>query len=149
MTLAGAAMQVLAAAAETFGFSVLFGVPRRYYARCALISALGWAVYLAVMQRTGAPLGTFFAALVVALLSRLFAVRCRCPVTVFLISGVIPMVPGGGVYWTAYYLVMDQLQLASETGFHTLKIAVAIVLGIMLVFELPQSLFRCIQRKGG
>ena len=49
--------------------------------------------------------------------------------------------PGAGVYWTAYYIVTDQLELASETGFTALKVAVAIVLGIVLIFQLPQGLF--------
>ena len=36
----------------------------------------------------------------------------------------------------------NDLAQAGERGFLTLKIAVAIVLSILLVFELPQGLFR-------
>ena len=39
-------------------------------------------------------------------------------------------------------VVTDQVTLAAQKGFSTLKAAVAIVLGILLVFELPQSVFR-------
>ena len=49
--------------------------------------------------------------------------------------------PGAGIYWTAYYLVTNELDLAGARGFLTLKIAVAIVLSILLVFELPQKVF--------
>ena len=80
-------------------------------------------------------------------LSRLFAVREKCPVTVFLISGIFPLVPGAGIYWTAYYIVVNELELAGQRGFQTLKIAVAIVLSILLVFELPQGIFRVRFRK--
>ena len=66
----------------------------------------------------------------------------RCPVTVFVIAGIIPLVPGAGIYWTAYYLVTGQLAQARESGFSAIKIAFAIVLGIVFVFELPQKLFR-------
>ena len=31
--------------------------------------------------------------------------------TVFLIPGIIPLVPGGGIYWTAYYIVTDPVPL--------------------------------------
>lgn len=48
---------------------------------------------------------------------------------------------GAGVYWTAYYIVTDQLRLAAETGYTAVKVAVAIVLGIVFIFELPQGLF--------
>ena len=36
----------------------------------------------------------------------------------------------------------DQLYLAVQTGFDALKMAVAIVLGIVFVFEIPQAAFR-------
>ena len=49
---------------------------------------------------------------------------------------------GVGIYWTAYYLVTDRSALASQQGSVTLRSAVAIVLGILLVLELPQGLFR-------
>ncbi len=62
--------------------------------------------------------------------------------TVFLISGLLPLVPGAGIYWTAYYLVTGQTALAKDCGFEAIKITVAIVLGIVMVFELPQKLFR-------
>ena len=46
----------------------------------------------------------------------------------------------------AYYVVTDQLAKASDRGFQTLKIAVAIVLGILFVFEFPQKWFRWAER---
>ena len=47
--------------------------------------------------------------------------------------------PGAGIYWTVYYLVTEQLGLAVYTGYEAVKAAVAIVLGIVFVFELPQG----------
>ena len=64
------------------------------------------------------------------------------PVTVFLIAGIFPLVPGSGIYWTAFYVVTNDLEQAGARGFLTFKDAVAIVLGILLVFEFPQSWFR-------
>ena len=37
---------------------------------------------------------------------------------------------------------MGEMELASETGFMALKVAVAIVLAIVFIFQLPQKLFR-------
>ena len=90
----------------------------------------------------------FLATVLVILLSRIFAVKERCPVTIFLISGILPLVPGAGIYWTAYYLVTNQLEEASRRGFLAVKVAVAIVLGIVVVFEIPQSVFRKFIRRG-
>ena len=75
------------------------------------------------------------------LLSRTAAVMKRCPVTIFLIAGIFPLVPGAGVYWTVYHIVMEELFLAVSTGYSAMKEAIAIVMGIVFVFELPQKLF--------
>ncbi|WP_264477598.1 MULTISPECIES: threonine/serine exporter family protein [Enterocloster] len=128
----------------TIAFSLLFGVPRKYYAYCGLIGGAGWGVYSAAGLLWAPAQSALAATIVVILLSRLAAVKERCPVTIFLISGIFPLVPGAGVYWTVYYMVTDQLYLAVQTGYTAVKVAVAIVLGIVFVFELPQGLFRAL-----
>ena len=138
--------EFFAAALGTMAFALLFHVPRRYYPICGLIGGCGWVCYKILLCWCSAPIATFFANVAVVFLSRFFAVRKSCPVTLFLVSGIFPLVPGAGIYWTAYYMVTNELDLAGQKGFQTLKIAVAIVLSILLVFELPQSLFS-IRRK--
>lgn len=136
-------IQFAAAVVATVSFSLIFGVPTRYYPLCGLIGAAGWVIDLWLSghgcSETEAIL---FATMLVILLSRLSAVRCRCPVTVFLISGIIPLVPGAGIYWSTYYLVTNQIELAAQSGFSALKAAVAIVIGIVIIVELPQKWFR-------
>ena len=126
-------IQTCAAAMATIGFSLLFGVPARYYPSCALIGGVSWLAYLLLLPYSSVS--------IVILMSRWFAVRKRCPVTIVLISGIIPLVPGAGIYRAAYYTVTDQLYLAVQTGFDAVKMAVAIVLGIVFVFEIPQTVF--------
>lgn len=132
--------EILAAAMGTFAFAVLYGVPRKYYPYCALTGGISWIVYL-LFQSTGVVLASFASTVAVVLVSRSMAIREQCPVTVFLISGIFPTVPGSYVYWTAYYLVTDELRLAAETGYTAVKIAFAIVLGIVFIFEIPQKVF--------
>lgn len=133
--------QVIAAAIGTVAFSVLYSVPRKYYPYCGFIGGAGWLVYCLLIPHASAAEATLAASTLVVILSRVFAVWEKCPVTIFLITGIFPLVPGGGIYWTAYYIVTDQVELAAETGFDALKVAVAIVLGIIVVFQIPQKLF--------
>lgn len=136
-------IKLAAVTIATIGFALIFGVPSRYYAYCGLIGGAGWLIYqLSLMNRLGDTAAIFVATVGVILLSRWFAVRKRCPVTIFLISGIIPLVPGAGIYWAAYYIVTNQLGPAAETGFQAFKAVAAIVLGIVFVFELPQRMFR-------
>ena len=140
-------IQLVAAFVGTVGFSALFGAPRRYYLYCGLAGMAGWAVYLLVAMGHSVVGAAFFAALAVAAISHIMAKICRCPVTVFLICGIIPLVPGGGIFWTAYYIVTEQLRMAAATGFVALKVTIAIAGGIILASGIINKLF--IRKKNG
>jgi uncharacterized membrane protein YjjP (DUF1212 family) len=140
-------IQLVAAFVGTVGFSALFGAPRRFYLYCGLAGMAGWAVYLLVAMSHSVVGAAFFAALAVAAISHIMAKICRCPVTVFLISGIIPLVPGGGIFWTAYYIVTEQLRMAASTGFVALKVTIAIAGGIILASGIINKLF--IRKKNG
>lgn len=138
--------QIFAAVLGTVGFSIMFSVPREYYPLCGFVGGAGWLLYCLVLPYADPPEATLAATVLVVLLSRLCAVWRRCPVTIFLIPGIIPLVPGGDIYWMAYYIVMNQVELAAEKGFEAIKIAVAIVLGIVFVFQVPQKAFGAVVR---
>lgn len=137
---------ILAAGIGTFAFAVLFHVPRRYYLRCAVTGAAGWFVFLALQQTTSPTLATFVATLAVVFMSRLSSIQLRCPVTIFLISGIFPMVPGLGIYRTAYYMVSNDPATASSVGFATVKTAIIMVLAILLGFEVPSAFLKAVTR---
>ena len=127
----------------TVAFAVLFNVPKRFYLCCGLTGTAGWMIYLTLTAGydLSPALASFFGTLAVVLISRILTVRMKCPITIFLISGIIPLVPGAGIYWAAYYMVTDQLTEAADAGFAAVKAVAAIVLGIVCIFGLPQGLF--------
>ncbi len=125
----------------TVAFSILYGVPKSCYLSCAATGCICWLVYSLLLGRCGATLACFAATFAVTVLARGLAVCKKCPVLVFLIPGIFPMIPGAGIYWTAYYLVMDQVAEALSTGYDAVKCAAALVLGIVLAFEIPQRFF--------
>lgn len=135
-------IQFVAAAVGTVAFALIFDVPSKYYALCALIGGAGfWLIELLMGAGLSQTEATFIGTMFVALASRICAVWRKCPVTVFLIAGIIPLVPGGRVYWMAYYFVVQDTAQAFENGFLAIRVAVAIVLGIVLVLEIPNRLF--------
>ena len=136
-------LETVAAFFGTIAFSLLFGVPARYDLLCGLSGMMGWIVYSLLTGFAGLSpaMATLGGALVVTLLSRFLSVPMKCPATVFLITGIFPLVPGAGIYWTSYYIVTGQLSQALSSGFSALKVAVALVLGIVFVFEIPERFF--------
>ena len=126
----------------TLAYAILFNVPKPYYTACGITGMAGWLLYLAMCQVTTVALASFVGTLAVVLISRIFTVRKKCPITIFLVSGIIPLVPGAGIYYTAYYLVTGQMSLAAVKGLEAVKIAFAIVLGIIFVVSIPRDAFQ-------
>ena len=145
---AGWVMQAIAAFVGTVGFAVLYGVPRSEYLHAGFCSTVGWMAYLVMMRIVGATVieSNFVATLVVVLVSRFMAVDRRCPVIVFQICGVFPLIPGAGIFWTVYYIVNKQLSEAFASGFTALGVAIAIVIGIIFMTSLPGRMFKIAQR---
>jgi uncharacterized membrane protein YjjP (DUF1212 family) len=135
---AGFAVQLVAAFLGTVSFAALFGVPRKYYFDTGFCGTMGWLLYLILSRYTAmSPVEVLFCATVlVASIALLQSKARKCPITVFLISGIFPLVPGAGIFWTSYNIVSNQLPDAFQTGFAALKATVAIAFGILAVMEL-------------
>ena len=131
----------LCAFVGTIAFSHLFNVPKKHYFLCGLVGAVGYLCYYLLDMRVSVAFSTFIATLVVVLFSRILTVIRRCPITIFLISGIFPLVPGASVYNTAYYFVMNNIEEALVWGINSLKIAFSIVLGIVFIVSIPREFF--------
>ena len=132
------AAQFFIAGAGTLSFAVLFGCPRKSLPFCGLVGAVGWFVYeLAVMLGADSAAASLLAVIPLTLLTRVFAIVIKMPVTVFLLSGIFPLVPGAGIYYTAYYFLRNDRALCTSKGIETLKVAVALALGIAIVCSIP------------
>ncbi len=135
---AGFVVQLVAAFLGTVAFAALFGVPRKFYLDAGFCGTMGWALYLVLSRYTAmTPAEVLFCATaLVTLVALLQSIGRKCPITVFLISGIFPLVPGAGIFWTSYNIVSEHLTDAFQTGFAALKATVAIAFGILVVMEL-------------
>ena len=134
-------LNLLLASTGSLAFAILYNVPRKFYLCAAFTGMAGWFCYYLTVPFTDTAVASFFGAVGVVLVSRIFAVWKKCPITVFLISGIFPLVPGAGVYYTMYYLVSNELTLAAIKGLESLKIAFGIVLGIVFIVTIPKKWF--------
>lgn len=135
---------VMAAAIGTAAFALLFGVQKKYYISCGAVGGIGWFIYLLLTEnlKLTTTESTFCATVVVVLISRFLAVKDQCPTLIFSVPGIFPLIPGGGIYWTAHYVVLNEYDMALKSGASAVKAAFALVLGIIVVFELPQKMFK-------
>ncbi|NMB07818.1 MAG: threonine/serine exporter [Tissierellia bacterium] len=128
---------------STIGFAVLFGIPKNSIIKSGFVGAFGWiAFYFTSKYLDSNIVGTFFASIVVGILGELFARHFKKPATVYIIPGIVPLVPGAGMYYTMLALVRKDFLLAANKGTETFFIAAAISIGIIISTSLSRSINR-------
>lgn len=91
-------------------------------------------VYVYLRDEQGsAILGCFVAASLVGLFADVFSRVRKEPATVFIIPGIIPLVPGAGMFYTTQYLINGEFTQAAEKGTETLLMAGSISVGLMMM----------------
>lgn len=127
-------IQIVAAALGTLGFSLVFGAKRNHLIYLTLGGALSWAAYLAAsLVYSSEPLRYFIAGAAVSIFSEIFARILKTPTVSILIPSVLPLIPGGMLYYTMRYAIAKQWGPFMENGALTISIALSIALGIITV----------------
>ena len=135
-------IQFIVAMIATISFAILFSAPKQELLFCGLSGAIGWLFYFIIVGAGLSPVfGSLIGTLILTLFSRTMAVIRRCPATMFLLTGIFPLVPGAGIYYTVYALINEENQAFSSNGLQTLEIALAITFGIIFGVAVPQGLF--------
>jgi uncharacterized membrane protein YjjB (DUF3815 family) len=132
-------LQFIAGIGSTVGYALIFNQPRRHLIPTGLIGAAGWILYLvAVEVGYGDAFASFLSAFLVTFLSQIAARLLKDPVMVFCIPGIMPIVPGAGMYRTMRAFVTHETALAAATGYATISMAGAIALGLLAATSLFQ-----------
>lgn len=141
-------LQFIISLVATLAFAYLFAAPKAELLYCGLTGAIGWLVYLIALDMgSGSAFANILASFALTVASRIFAVIRKNPSTVYLRPGIFPLVPGAGIYYTAYYFITNDHAQASAYGSQTLIVAGSIVIGILAGSSLPQNWFNKLQRK--
>lgn len=115
------------------GFGLYFEIPKRYLLPAGLIALISWAVYLfSDSLGLSAAWASFFAALVSDFCAYFCARTLKAPVILFLLGGILPLVPGVGIYRAVYNIIYGT-ESASEVLIETLLITGAIALAIFIM----------------
>lgn len=131
-------ISILSAFISTIGFSIVFHVQKKHLLVCGSVGAISWMLYLLINnQSNSSVLASFLSTLIVTALSYLLAKKRKTPITVFLIAGIIPLVPGLGLYRMMAALLDEDYSLALDYATLTFEIAGVIAGAIVIVSLLP------------
>ena len=129
--------QIIAAALGTLGFAFLFSVAPRHLPLVTLGGALSWTFYLIAWEQGASVfVSTLVSAALICLWSEGMARLRKAPANIFLLTGIVPLLPGGALYYTMEAIVSKNMSQIVRKGAETGSIAVGIAVGIIIGSEL-------------
>lgn len=132
----------LVCALATFFFGVIFCAPPRSMLISSIVGGLGYVIYDLCCEPISVVMGYFLGTLFVSITAEIFARIMKMPAVIFTIPGVIPLVPGVGLYNTMRLFVYGDTIRGLEVGIETLSCA-----GVMAVaIALPPMMIKVISR---
>ncbi|MBQ6508883.1 MAG: threonine/serine exporter family protein [Flexilinea sp.] len=127
-------LQIIASGLAGCGFGIMFHIKPRYLPLIIIGSALSWLVFLAALQLWGIrSMAMITAAIVVTIWSEIFARIVKLPVSVIYTPTIVPLIPGGNLYYCLRGFVTDSRADFLNYGGLLLEDALGIVLGSLIV----------------
>lgn len=123
-----------AAFVSTLGFALIYNIHGKNLVIASFGGAFGWMFYLIADRfMPSAIIPYFIAGIAVAFYSEVAAKIFKSPVTVYLMPGFIPLVPGLTIFRTMEACLFGDITAFAEGLVNTLKIGGAISLGLILM----------------
>ena len=117
----------------TVGLAVIVRVPRRALLPAGIIASLVYMVYwLLPLAGISEYMAAFCGSLLGSILGHLCARRMRIINTVYLMSAIVPVVPGLGLYRMMASLGQGQMSQGAAQGVHAMIIIAMTALGLVM-----------------
>lgn len=127
-------VMIVTAAAGTLGYCLLINVKRNKIVYGCLGGVVSTFLYCVCVEAGLTPLlQNLIPAAVVTLYAEVLARVVKAPATVFLIPSIIPLVPGGRLYYTMRAIVDGDADSAKIYAMETIVIALGIAVGIVVI----------------
>lgn len=118
----------------SLAFAIVFNIPRNKLLLSALGGLLGQLVYVVCQLVISNDVILYLlATIAISLYAEVLARLTKSPTTIYLAVALIPLVPGGGIYYTMLYFINGEMDLGITTGVHTLLISGALAVGIIMI----------------
>lgn len=134
-------IQVLTGCLGTLGFNILFNIRGKKLVLATLGGLISWAVFLVLEPiLPGEAMRYFLSAAVITVYGEVLARLEKTPTTTFLVPSIIPLIPGGALYYTMNYALNKQWSQFAHQAFYTLQLALSLAVGIIAVTTLVRLL---------
>lgn len=132
-------IQVITGCLGALGFSVLFNLRGIRLVTATLGGFLSWFLFVLLSKVIESDVVCYFlVAAAVSLFAEIMSRRLKTPTTTFITAALIPLIPGGSLYYTMASAFDGNMLLFLDKGIHTVKLAAALALGIIITTVLSK-----------
>ena len=136
-------IQIISCLIACAGFSIWFHIKGWKIAICALGGALTWCSYLIASTYLTDLFGSIMiASITCGLYGQIMARLLKTPATVFTTTCLLPLIPGGALYYMMYGIVTKDAALSRGKGVELFLTCFGIVLGYMVVEVVNRYLWK-------
>ena len=128
----------------TLGYAMIVNIPKKHIIFIGITAMAGFAVYQLLLPAE--VFGCFVGACVISVLSELFSRTLKDAATLFIIPGIIPLVPGAKMYNMTLCLIRHEFVEAATLGVQVLMYAGSIAIAILFVSSTIRSTTRYLSR---
>lgn len=123
-------------------YTLLMNSPKRIIMPASAVAAVGYLIYDLIYAVGGQEMvGYFVGTLFVAVCGEILARVYKAPSTIFVFPGIIPLVPGIGLYHTMLYIVRAEYDAAADAGARALISAAVMAVAIALTNLIARYVF--------
>lgn len=127
-------LQFVLAIFATCGFCIIFRVPLKHIPACVIVGALSWLCFQVCKYYDYSPvMSCFMSSCLAGLLSDIFSRVFKEAATIFIIPGILCLVPGANIYYTMEEILKYDISAAAAIGTTTLLMAGAIAAGLLII----------------
>ncbi len=139
-------IQIVTGTLGTLGFGILFNIRGKRLIGAALGGVIASVLYVVLgVIIDNEPLVYFIVAALVTVYSETSARIIKTPATPITITSLIPLIPGGSLYYTMAYAFQSDFETFLNKAVSTLLLAAALALGIIIATAVWRFCMRCVK----
>ncbi len=134
-------IQILAAFVGSIGFALLFNIRGWRLAAASTGGLLSWFLFIVINKAIeNEAIVYFIVAFAISVYAEIMARVLKTPTTTFITASLIPLIPGGSLYYTMVHAFSGNYEAFLPRAINTLQLAAALALGVIVSTTLARAI---------
>lgn len=127
----------------SLGFAIMYNIRGKKLAAAAFGGFISWLLFLLFgSMLESEPFRYFIVSVLISAYSDVMARILKTPTTTFIITSLIPLIPGGSLYYTMANAFSGDFNDFLNNAMHTLQLAIALALGVVAVTAFTKLIYK-------